>query len=98
MAVAATEFLDPAGRIEDFLLAGIERVAFRANIDVQLAFVRRARLKGVSTTANNLHNVIVRMNFCLHGVSSSLSLGEPGSIEGCGSRLNWLRVHPIRVD
>ncbi len=34
--VLATEFIDAAGRVDDFLLAGVERVAGRAHFDMQL--------------------------------------------------------------
>jgi hypothetical protein len=44
-AKAFVEFVDPTAGIDSFLLAGIKRVALRANVDVNVFTQRRASLK-----------------------------------------------------
>jgi hypothetical protein len=67
--VLLLEPFDAAGGIEDFLLAGIERVAFGAHLDVQIVVERRTRLELVAATANDVNFLIFWMNFIFHGGS-----------------------------
>ena len=62
------EFVHAAGRVNDFLLAGVKRVAFRANFDVEAVF-GHGRLGGerVAARAGNVYIVVVRMNIGFHG-------------------------------
>jgi len=52
LAVFLIEFLDATGRVEDLLLAGIERVAGRAHLDMEVFGHGRARLPFVSAAAS----------------------------------------------
>src|SRR5919199_6549236 len=53
----ALEALHPPTGVEQLLLSGVERMAFRANLDVQLG-LRRARLElGAARAANRGENV-----------------------------------------
>ena len=66
-AVLAAELIDAASRIDNFLLAGIERVAGRADVEVKLLFpVGGARLEGIATAACHSNIMIGRMNFGFH--------------------------------
>ena len=51
--VLAVELLDTAGGIDDLLLAGVERVAFGANFDVQVLGHGRAGLESVAARAGH---------------------------------------------
>ena len=60
------EFLDPSGRIDVFELAGKERMASRADIDLQL-FFGAAGLEGIAATARDDSLNVVGMDAVLHG-------------------------------
>src|SRR5450756_1189641 len=62
------EFLDAAGGVDDFLLAGVERMAVRAYLDVQLAGERGARLELVAATADDVYFFVFRVNLGFHGI------------------------------
>ena len=53
LAVFLVEFLDAAGGIEDLLLAGIERMAGGADLDMQVLDHGRSCLPLVAATASN---------------------------------------------
>jgi hypothetical protein len=63
--VLAIETLDPAGRIDQPLGAGIKGMAIRANLDVQFVH-RRARLKRVAACAGYYAAMVFRMNSGFH--------------------------------
>jgi hypothetical protein len=60
------EFLDAAGGIDDFLLAGIKRMAGRAHLDMQVLAQRRARRPRVAAAADHVYLVVFRVNFGFH--------------------------------
>src|SRR5919108_4650683 len=62
---AALEALHPAARVEQLLLARVERVAVRADLDVQLG-LRRARLELVAAGAANGRQDVLGMDAGLH--------------------------------
>src|ERR671923_1070457 len=62
---AALEALHPAARVEQLLLARVERVAVRADLDVQLG-LRRARLELVAAGAANGRQDVLGMDSGLH--------------------------------
>ena len=64
--VLTAKFIDAPGRINDLLFAGIERMTYRADIDVQLIRQCRLRLKFVAAATNNLDLVVLRMNVGFH--------------------------------
>src|SRR5438045_5413432 len=66
LAVALVEAVDSARRVHKLLLAREERVALRADFDVYVALLRRARLERVAAGAVNRDVVVVRMNPLLH--------------------------------
>jgi hypothetical protein len=62
------EALDAAGGVNQFLLAGEERVAIRADFDTQhIAFDGRARGEGISAGAMDGYGVIVGVDTGFHG-------------------------------
>src|SRR5438067_896119 len=62
-----------AGRIDQFLLAGEERVAFGADFQVDFRF-RRTRFEGFAASALDDGVDVVRMYVCFHQASSNLLL------------------------
>ena len=64
--IATIESIDPASRVNQFLLAGEKRVTRRADFDVQIAFTRRTRLKSFATGASYCDFVIFGMNSGFH--------------------------------
>jgi hypothetical protein len=58
----AAEALDAAGRVDQLLLAGEERVAGGADFENDVALVRRAGGKVVAARALDLNLVVLRMN------------------------------------
>ena len=70
-AVATGEFLDPAGGIDEFLLAGKERMAGRADTDLDVALGgTSAIISAAGATDDAL--VIVGMNICFHGLEKGV--------------------------
>jgi len=67
LCVFASETLDAAGGIEQFLLAGKERVTGGANFNADVALMGRTGHKRVTARAMDAHFVIARMNGWLHG-------------------------------
>jgi hypothetical protein len=61
----ALEALYPAARVDELLLPRVERVAVRADLDVQLG-LRGTRLKLVAAGAANDGGDVLRMNAGLH--------------------------------
>lgn len=75
-AVFLAEALDAAGRIDDFLLAGIKRMALRTHFDRQRATQRGPRFKRVTATAGDIDFVVVGMNIGFHDSSRTPGIGE----------------------
>jgi hypothetical protein len=79
--VLAAEALDPAGGVQQLLLAGEEGVAGRTDFDVQVAFVGGASGEIVAAGANHSDFVICGMDSCLHvrgNLDSSLLILQQG--------------------
>jgi hypothetical protein len=74
LAVAPVEPIHAAGRIDQFLLAGKERMAGRTNFDMQIAFACRTGFEGLATGAGNGYLAIFRVNSRLHFISRLLWL------------------------
>ena len=55
LAVALVEAIDASRSIDQLLFAGKEGVASRANFDVQVALLGRARLKRLAASAGNIY-------------------------------------------
>jgi hypothetical protein len=67
VCVFLLEALDTAGGVDEFLLAGEERMAARADFDAQhLALHSRASLEGVAAGAMHRYGMIVRVNTGFH--------------------------------
>src|SRR5262249_44733195 len=62
---AALEALDAAARVDELLLARVERVALRADLDVQLG-LRRASLERVSAGARHCREDVLGMDAGFH--------------------------------
>ncbi len=68
-AKALGELVDTTTSVNDFLLASVERVAFAANVYVELAFTHgRSSYKLVATAAGNCDWDVIWMNFWFHDV------------------------------
>src|SRR5437763_4226477 len=63
---APLEALDPAARVDELLLAGVERMAGRAHLDVQLG-LRGTRRERVSAAAMHGGEDVIGMDLGLHG-------------------------------
>jgi hypothetical protein len=66
LGVLAAEALHATGRVEQFLLAGEERVATGADFYVQIAFVGGPGYKIVAARANHADFAICGMDGCFH--------------------------------
>src|SRR5690242_7782383 len=70
LAEPALEPGDAAAGVENLLLAGVERVAIRADVGVYHAVLRRAAgAKGVPARAGHLRHHVVRVYLRLHVLS-----------------------------
>src|SRR5215831_17480009 len=67
--VLLAELLDPAGSVDDLLLARVERVAGRAHLDVQLLTEGGASREGVPAAADHLDFLVFGMDLFFHGMS-----------------------------
>lgn len=66
--VLATEFIDPAGCIQDLLFAGVERVTLGTYFDVQFLAKSRTGVEGVTATADDFYLFVIWVCFRLHQV------------------------------
>ena len=66
----AAEAVDAAGRVDQLLLAGEERVALRADLDAQL-FPGRAGGPGLAAGAVDRNLLILRMDLWFHELTSN---------------------------
>ena len=66
LAIAAIESVNASRRVDQFLLAGKERMAGRANLDVQVFLAGRARLETFAAGAGYCDFLIFWMNSRFH--------------------------------
>ena len=87
LGVFAAEALDAAGRVNQLLLAGEERVAVGADFHVDVALVGRTGRKSIAARAVYAHFVVDRMDGCLHGTPNSLvaNLHFTGSVRNAAT-------------
>lgn len=64
--IPAFESVNASCGVDQLLLAGEKRMAFRTNFDVEVFAKRRTSRKGVSASANYVEFLIIRMNFLFH--------------------------------
>src|SRR5487761_2636178 len=69
LRVFLAEFLHTAGGVHDLLLAGVERMAIGAHLDMQRLAHGRVGLPSIAAAAGNLDFVIVGVDVCFHGFS-----------------------------
>jgi hypothetical protein len=69
--VTAGEFLDPAGGIDELLFPGEERVASRADADLDVALGRAGVVDGAAG-ARDRGLLVIWMNICFHGSEKGL--------------------------
>src|SRR5688572_306448 len=88
-AVLLAEAVDAAAGVHDLLLARVERVAVRADFDLEVGPERRARLEGVATAAGHRDVGVGRVNAFFHSgiplpccVGAAKSKGEDRHIQG----------------
>src|SRR5580658_615388 len=73
--VLLAELIHPARGVHDLLLAGIERMAVRADFNVEVVAHGRAGLEGVAAAAGHRDLFVVRMNGFFHGSISAQRMG-----------------------
>ena len=73
LAIALVEPIHASSGIDQLLLTGKERVASRADFDVQVAFFGRASLKGLAASAANGNFYVFRMNSWFHFLLFSIA-------------------------
>ena len=66
LAVTLVETIHASGGIDQLLFAGEERVASRANFDVQVALLGRARLERLAASAGNIYFDVFWVNSWFH--------------------------------
>jgi hypothetical protein len=66
--VARLEFTDPAGRIDHFLLSGVERMTCGANLDLQSTAQCGTGLEGITTGTGHRDIAVFWMNAGFHVV------------------------------
>ena len=79
-AVLLAEFLNATSGVQDLLLAGVERVAQRANFDVHVLAIGGARLELVAAAASDVDFFVIRVGFGLHALSSFRGYRRKGAI------------------
>lgn len=81
------ELFDASGRVDKFQLAGIERMANVADVDLQL-FSRAARREGITATTLDVGFVVFGMNASFHdGCSLPKTLTEARLTKAARQRL-----------
>src|SRR5258708_13223241 len=77
LAIAPIKPINAPRRVNQLLLSGKERMASRANFDVQVAFASRTRLELFAARAGDLYFAILRMNSGFHFFLTSYSCHYP---------------------
>ena len=78
--VLLTEFVDAAAGVDDLLLARIERMAVRADFDLQIVPKGRARVEGVPAAAGHRDLFVLGVDCVFHGLPTPVRrLGEKGA-------------------
>ncbi len=65
-AEAFVELVDASASIHNLLLAGIEGVAARANVNMDFTHASGLRHNNVATTTGGFHFFVFGMDICLH--------------------------------
>lgn len=68
-AEAFAEAINTAAAIDHFLLAGVERVALRADVEVNVLAQSRASLEHRAAAASCSDDCVIGMNFRFHGLA-----------------------------
>ena len=89
LAVALVEAIDASRSIDQLLFAGKERVASRANFDVQVALFGRAGLEGLAASAGNSYVDVFWVNSWFHLVTS------PGRHAGRNYKRDIIEARPV---
>jgi hypothetical protein len=78
--VLLAELVDAAAGVDDLLLARIERMAVRADFDLQVVTEGRARMEGVPAAAGHRDLFVFGMDCVFHGLPTPVRrLGEKGA-------------------
>src|SRR4029079_10513530 len=77
--VLLTEFVDAAAGGDYLLLARIERMAVRADFDLQVVTEGRARVEGVPAAAGHRDLFVLGVDSVFHGYRPVRRLGEKGA-------------------
>ena len=88
VAEFVVEFVHTTGSVDDFLSTGVERVAQRANLNVEVVFFHCGfGHEFVAARAGNIDFVVVRVNTLFHLISFRLS-----GHRGCAYASNKLAI------
>lgn len=79
LAIALVESINASCRVDELLLTGEERVASRADFDVQVVFSGRAGFEALTASATNGYFVIFRVDSWFH-YFLSLHGGAPSPV------------------
>ena len=66
-SVLLAELVDATGGVEDLLLARVERMAVRADFDLQVVSQSRARLERIPARAGDTDFFVIGMRIGFHG-------------------------------
>ena len=66
LAVFLAELLNPAGSINNLLLACVKRMTLRTYLDIQWLVHSRTRFKFIAATASHGYFLVIWMNVCFH--------------------------------
>jgi len=84
--VALTELIDTAAGIHDFLLAGIERMAIRAHLDLQIVSDGRAGLECIPARSGDGNCLVFGVDSGLH-VNLGVAVGRIDEPDECSTAL-----------
>jgi hypothetical protein len=90
LAIALVEAIDASRGVDQLLFAGEERVAGRANFDVQVALLGRARLERLAASAGNSYIDVFWVNSWFHLVT--FYRRHPGRI----FKQDMIEARPVR--
>lgn len=71
LSVTTAKFFYTSSGVQNFLLASVERVAFGADVEMQLPVVSGSGVERVATATDNVDHIVIWMNLGLHAYSSN---------------------------
>src|SRR5688500_10125409 len=74
--VLLSEAVDPAARVDDLLLAGVERMAVRAHLDLEVLTERGAGLEDIAAAARDRDLLVVGGYAAFHAAKPANTIGQ----------------------